>query len=369
MRIALILILALFSKLTYSEEAPNYQLKTIAQGLNFPWSMAFLPNGDYLLAMRSGELRRVSSSGSVGEPLSNTPESYVADQGGYFDVILDPNYADNKTIYLSFAHGTQKANGTRIVSATLLADSLENVTPIFTVEPLKDTPVHYGGRMVILADGTLLTTTGDGFQYREAAQDRFSQLGKTIRINTDGSVPADNPFADGKQGNRKVYTYGHRSPQGLTLDAANNIVYMHEHGAKGGDEVNIVSAANNYGWPAVTYGVNYSGAQISPLQEAPGVQQPLKYWDPSIAPSGLAFYNGSKFPNWRNSLFVGALVDKEVSRLQLENGEVVGEQRLFSELDSRIRDIRVGPDGLLYILTDSESGMLIRVSPKLPSSE
>jgi glucose/arabinose dehydrogenase len=364
MRIALFLILALFGKLAYSEEAPSYQLNTVAEGLNFPWSLAFLPNGDYLLAMRSGELRRISSNGVIGDPLDNTPESYVAGQGGYFDVILDSNHASNNKIYLSFAHGTPKANGTRIISATLGADGLEDVTPIYTVKPLKDTPVHYGGRMVIMTDGTLLMTTGDGFQYREAAQDRFSQLGKTIRINTDGSVPADNPFADGKKGDPKVYTLGHRSPQGLVLDSDNNVVYMHEHGAKGGDEVNIVTAANNYGWPAVTYGVNYSGAQISPLQKAPGIEQPLKYWDPSIAPSGLAFYNGSKFPNWRNSLFVGALVDKEVSRLQLDNGAVVSEQRLFSELNSRIRDIRVGPDGLLYILTDSTSGKLIRVSPK-----
>lgn len=364
MRTLIFIILAFFWGAAYAQsQTVAYKLDTIANDLNYPWSVAFLGNGDYLVSMRSGELRRISPSGIVGEPLTNTPQTYVASQGGYFDVVLDPDYANNKTIYLSFAHGTPKANGTRVVKATLRANSLENVEPIFTVEPLKDTPVHYGGRLQFLDDGTLLITSGDGFEYREAAQNKFSQLGKTIRINSDGSVPADNPFSDGKEGNPKVYSIGHRSQQGLAYDSAEKIIYLHEHGPQGGDEVNIIKPGYNYGWPATSYGDNYSGALVSPLQQAPGVTDPIKYWTPSIAPSGLALYTRDVFPQWKGSLFVGALVDRNVSRLTLDKGKVSSEERLFSEIDERIRDIRSGPDGFLYILTDSEQGKLIRVSP------
>lgn len=365
MRTLFFIIFASLASTAYSDvTAPQpYKLQTVSTGLKYPWSMAFLDNGDYLVSMRSGELRRISPKGIVSEPISNTPESYVASQGGYFDVVLDPNHQENKLIYLAFAHGTRKANGTRVIKARLTATSLEDIKPIYTVEPLKDTPVHYGGRLQFLDDGTLLITTGDGFEYREAAQDNFNQLGKIIRINTDGGVPTDNPFADGKNGDPKVYSLGHRSPQGLAYDSANKVIYMHEHGAKGGDEVNIIKAGKNYGWPATTYGVNYSGALISPLTQAPGITDPIKYWTPSIAPSGLTIYTANAFPNWKGSLFVGALVDKSVYRLSLENGKVTNQEELFSEIGARIRDVRTGPDGNLYILTDSSRGKLIRISP------
>ena len=341
----------------------EYKIETVAQGLDFPWSIAFLPNGDYLVALRVGELRRITATGEIGEPLRGLPQSYVAGQGGYFDIMLGPDFESNQTIYLSFAHGTPDANGTRIVKGTLTQDAVENVQTIFTVAPLKDTPVHYGGKMIFLKDGTLMMTTGDGFEYREAAQDKMSQLGKIIRINQDGTVPTDNPYADGKQGDPKVCTYGHRSPQGLVLDEVTDFVYMHEHGAKGGDELNLVLPAVNYGWPAVTKGINYSGAYVTPLKSAPGVEEPLTYWVPSIAPSGLAIYNGAAFPQWQGDLFVGALVDEEVRQIKIENGKAVAETSVFTEIAARIRDIRVGPDGYLYILTDSDNGKVLRVVP------
>jgi glucose/arabinose dehydrogenase len=341
----------------------SYTLETVADDLNYPWSIAFLPEGDYLVAMRSGEVRRISAQGVISPALEGLPNSYVLSQGGYFDITLDPNFANNQRIYLSFAYGTPEQNGTRIVSGRLNGDRVENVTPIFTVAPLKDTAVHYGGKMLFLLDGTLVMTTGDGFEYREAAQDTFNLMGKIIRINSDGSIPADNPYASNGLGNAAVWSYGHRNPQGLVLDKATGRLYSHEHGAKGGDELNLVKPDTNYGWPAVTKGVNYSGAYVSPLRSAPGIEEPLTYWDPSIGASGLAIYDGDAFPNWQGKLFIGALVDEEVRMLTLSEGKVTDEQAMFSEIGARIRDVRTGPDGMLYLLTDSEQGKVIRVVP------
>jgi glucose/arabinose dehydrogenase len=341
----------------------SYTLETVADDLNYPWSIAFLPEGDYLVAMRSGEVRRISAQGVISPALEGLPDSYVLSQGGYFDITLDPNFANNQRIYLSFACGTPEQNGTRIVSGRLNGDRVENVTPIFTVAPLKDTAVHYGGKMLFLLDGTLVMTTGDGFEYREAAQDTFNLMGKIIRINSDGSIPADNPYASNGLGNAAVWSYGHRNPQGLVLDKATGRLYSHEHGAKGGDELNLVKPDTNYGWPAVTKGVNYSGAYVSPLRSAPGIEEPLTYWDPSIGASGLAIYDGAAFPNWQGKLFIGALVDEEVRMLTLSEGKVTDEQAMFSEIGARIRDVRTGPDGMLYLLTDSEQGKVIRVVP------
>lgn len=340
-----------------------YKLETVAEGLDFPWSIDFLPDGDYIVALRSGEVRIITREGEIGEPLKGLPESYVAAQGGYFDVVLDPKFSENQTIYLSFAHGAADGNGTRIVKGTLRGNSVTNLQVIFTVDPLKDTPLHYGGKIQFLNDGTLAMTTGDGMEYREAAQDTFSLLGKVIRINSDGSVPIDNPFADGKKGHPMVWSYGHRNPQGLVLDSMTGNLYEHEHGAKGGDEVNLILPGKNYGWPAVTRGTHYSGAYVSPLQSAPGVEQPLTFWVPSIAPSGLAIYYGAAFPEWQGNLFVGALVDQEVRRITLEDGKVVSEAPVFSEIAARIRDVRVSRDGNIYLLTDSDQGKVIRVSP------
>lgn len=342
--------------------ASEYKLDTVAEGLNTPWSLAFLPNGEFLVTERGGRLLRVSADGSQKTNISGVPNTYVAQQGGFFDIVLDPEFERNKMVYLSYAHGGPKANGTGIVRATLGDTQLQNAELILLVETVKDTPVHYGGRMLFRPDGTLLLTTGDGFEYREKAQDIATELGKVLRINSTGTPAADNPFVE--QGSPRVWTYGHRNPQGLALNSDTGELYLHEHGPKGGDELNILHVGKNYGWPAITRGVDYSGAHVSPFKELPGMEQPDWFWVPSIAPSGLAWYGGNAFPQWRGDLFVGALVSKDVRRLDMEGGKIVGEEKLFGELDERIRDVRAGPDGYLYLLTDSEQGKLIRVTPK-----
>lgn len=338
----------------------DYKLDTIATELNEPWSVTFLPNGDYLVALRVGEVRRISG-GSVSEPIENGPPTYHAGQGGYFDIILDPDYAENQIVYLSYAGGTPEANSTTIMKAKLVDNAFVDPETIYKATPNKDTPQHYGGKLAFLADGTMMLTTGDGFEYREAAQDKNNQMGKVIRLNTDGSAPADNPFVSGG-GNEYVYSYGHRNPQGLVIDPATGAIYMHEHGPKGGDEVNLVEAGANYGWPAVTYGENYSGAYVSPLKQAPGVNEPMHYWVPSIAPSGMVFYSGEMFPEWQGKLLVGALVDQEVRLLEIADQKITSESPLFSEVGERIRDVRQGPGGAVYLITDGSAGKLIRVS-------
>lgn len=346
--------------LVATASAADYALNTVAQQMEEPWSLAQMPDGTFLVTLRGGRLLHISEGG-VATEVQGVPDTYYAGQGGFFDILLHPDFSNNRTVYLSYAHGTPEANGTAITRAKLVGDRLENPDRILLVAPLKNTPQHYGGKMLFLPDGTLLLTTGEGFEYREDAQNRDSELGKILRINDDGSLPDDNPFAGEKRA--RVWTYGHRNPQGLVLDSTTGTVYMHEHGPRGGDEINVVTAGSNYGWPAVTYGVDYSGAYVSPFTEAEGMTQPLLHWEPSIAPSGMAIYTGEHFPQWQGDLFIGALVDEEVRRVDLENGEVVGQESLFAELEARIRDVRMGQDGYLYILTDGSDGQLIRVTP------
>ena len=338
-----------------------YRLTTVADGLDNPWCVTFLSGGELLVTERSGQLRRVTAAGVVGEPISGVPPVFFAGQGGLFDVILDPNHESNSLIYLSFARGNRQANATTVIRARLTANSLENVEQIFTVTPSKSLPQHFGGKMVFLRDGTLLLTTGEGFDYREQAQNTHALLGKTVRINTDGSIPASNPFANGDGGHPAVWTYGHRNPQGLVVDADSGTIYLHEHGPRGGDEINVLEPGRNYGWPAITFGIDYNGAYVSPFTEHPGMEQPRHYWVPSIAPSGYAVYRGQMFPAWSGSHLVGALVDREVRRVSLHADGTSSEEALFSELDARIRDVRVGPEGAIYLLTDGNPGQIIRV--------
>ena len=358
------LFLTLVISLMVTVSAPavhseSYTIDTIAKDLNEPWSLAFLPDGNLLIAELGGQLRQLQQNGVLSEPIANVPAVYRASQGGLFDVLLHQDFVNNRTLYLSYAGGNANANGTYVASAKLSADAaLIDVQILFYTQPDKDTPVHYGGRLAWLPDGHLLLTTGDGFDYREAAQSLQSHLGKTIRMTATGEPAADNPFPNAPY----VWTYGHRNAQGLAV-SEDGRVYLHEHGPQGGDEVNILSAGTNYGWPAITYGLDYNGAYVSPLQSHPGMAQPIHYWTPSIAPSGLTLYTGDAFPNWRNNLFVGALIDGDVRRLRLENGAVIAEERLFTEIGERIRDIRTGPDGFLYILTDGPAGRLLRIKP------
>lgn len=336
-----------------------YRLETVAASLRWPWSVARLPDGSFLVTEREGRLvhlypdgRRVAVAGG--------PATLFAGQGGYFDVILDADFTSSRLLYLSYAEGEENANATAVYRARLAGDQLIDGARILRVSPDKSTPQHYGGRLLALGDEHLLVTTGDGFEHREAAQDRGSELGKVLCIDTEGNA-AGVAGPDGGEPLR-IWTLGHRNPQGLAEDSRDGSVYLHEHGPRGGDELNLLTAGKNYGWPVVTEGVDYSGAYVSPFRSAPGLAEPLWTWVPSIAPSGMAFYDGEAFPAWRNSLFVGALAARDVRRLQLLDRRVVAEEILFRELDARIRDVRVF-DGEIFLLTDGEEGALIRVRP------
>jgi len=335
--------------------ADEYRLETWAQNLEQPWSLAFLPDDSALVTELGGSLRRIDAVGEVGEPIGNVPAVYFAGQGGLFDVVPHPQFENNRLIYLSYAEGEPDNNGTAIARGRLAGDELQEVEVIFRNFTRKDTAVHYGGRMAFMPDGTLLLTTGDGFDYREAAQDVGSGLGKVLRMNDDGSAPADNPFP----GSPYVYSYGHRNPQGLAV-SGRGVIWLHEHGPRGGDELNRIEAGTNYGWPAITYGLDYSGAVISPYTERAGMAQPEKYWVPSIAPSGLCVYEADLFPEWRGDLLLGALVDREVRRVDLADGAVAGEEVLFEDLEARVRDVRTGPAGALFVLLPDR---IVRVTP------
>lgn len=347
------------SGMAMTATAQNYQLDTVAEGLDHPWSLDFLPNGDMLVTELSGSLRRLSPSGELSAPINNVPAVYRAGQGGLFDVLVDPDYPKNQRIFLTYAAGDSNDNRTTVASARLENDTLQQIQVIFAASPTKYAPLHYGGRIAWLPDGTLLLTTGDGFDFREQAQNLDTHFGKMIRINTDGSAPASNPFPN----HPFVYSYGHRNPQGLTV-AKDGTIYENEHGPRGGDEINVITPGHNYGWPITTHGLDYNGAYVSPFKERDGITPAAHIWTPSIAPSGLAIYEGDVFPDWKNSLFVGALVNNDVRRLSLQGKDVIAEEILFTELSSRIRDVRTGPDGLLYIITDGAAGKVVRVSPK-----
>lgn len=336
----------------------DYKLTEVASGLDHPWSVAFLPNGDHLVTERPGQLLRVAKDGTV-TTIKGVPTTYFAGQGGFFDVLTQTTNTGTR-VYLSYAKGKPEANGTAVYAADLVGTELKNGRDIFWAKTLKDTPQHYGGRMAFGQNETLFITTGDGFDYRESAQDKRSELGKVVRIKLDGSLPEDNPFRG--ELSERIWSYGHRNPQGLAIDSADGTLYLHEHGPKGGDEINRIERGNNYGWPLATYGVNYSGARVSPYTEYPGTQQPLHYWTPSIGPSGFAIYRGDMFPEWQGDLFVGALVNREVRQLTLTEGRVASEQAVFPEIRDRIRDIRVSPEGALYVVTDGENGRIIKVT-------
>jgi aldose sugar dehydrogenase len=342
----------------------GYKVAEIAKGLDHPWSMAFLPDGSILVTERVGRLRLIKGGSLLPQPISGVPSVHTGSQAGLFDIVLHPDFARNNIVYLTYAAGTRAANGTQVARARFDGSSLQDLRVIFTAMPLKGTDNHYGGRMAFLPDGTFLLTLGEGFEYREKAQDLTSDLGKIVRLNEDGTVPRDNPFI-GQAGVRpEIYTWGHRNPQGLIFDAQSNRIYETEHGPRGGDELNIIVARKNYGWPVITYGMDYSGAYVSPYTQRAGLEQPVIYWTPSIAPSGLAMYRGDKFPAWQGDLFAGALAFKHLRRIHLDDrGNVVDQEQLLNDLHWRIRDVRAAPDGYLYVCTDDTDGRVLRLEP------
>lgn len=359
-RAAILLLVVTFGSMPASAE---YQLKVVAEGLEFPWSLAFLPNGEMLVTERAGRLRMIRDGELIEYKVNGVPDVFVHGQGGLFDVLVDPAFHENERIFLSFSAGSRRSNALHVISARLDGATLYDVRNILTVTPDKNTPHHFGGRMAMLADGTLLVTSGDGFDFREQAQSLDSLLGKVLRINTDGSVPADNPFVNRSDARPEILTYGNRNPQAILVTEAGKI-WSHEHGPKGGDELNLILPGINYGWPAITFGMDYSGAYVSPFTSAAGMQQPVLQWTPSIAPAGMAEYQGDAFPEWKGNLFVAALAEKTVRRLTLQGDSVVDQEIMFADLDTRFRDVRVGPDGFIYLLTDSEFGMVYQVVPK-----
>jgi glucose/arabinose dehydrogenase len=342
--------------------AVEYRIETVVEGLEHPWSIAFLPDGRMLVTERAGRLRLIEDGRLLDDPVSGVPEAFVRSQAGLFDVLLDPRYEENGWVYLSLAHGDARASGTRVVRGRLQGRALVDVEVIFDIQPPRDRPVHYGARMAFLGDGTLAIGLGDAFDYREEAQRLDNHTGTIVRIHPDGSVPEDNPFV-GQEGARpEIYSYGHRNVQGLVFDHETGRLWAHEHGPRGGDELNLVRAGRNYGWPVATFGVDYSGARISPWTSRPGMEDPVLHWTPSIAPAGMALYRGAQFPQWDGNLFVSALVAQEVRRLVLEGDRVVSQEALFGEIGARLRDVKVAPDGALFLLTDSPRGQVLRVS-------
>jgi glucose/arabinose dehydrogenase len=348
---------------SFRSSAGPIEVSTIARGLVHPWGLALLPDGRILVTERPGRFRIVSRDGDLSPPLKNVPEVWASGQGGLLDVVLDKSFAGNKTLYFCFAEQAESGGRTAVARATLGEDRLQDIEVIFRQEGPLSSGNHYGCRIAQADDGNLFVTLGEHFNHRDEAQNLANHLGKVIRIAPDGSVPADNPFVGRADAKPEIWSYGHRNEQGLAINPATGDLWEVEHGPRGGDEVNIIGKGKNYGWPVIGYGIDYNGAKIHASAAKEGMEQPVKYWVPSISPSGMAFYTGTLFPPWKGSLFTGALSGKMLVRLSLSGNEVTGEERLLEDLNERIRDIRQGPDGALWLLTDSTAGRLLRVSP------
>jgi glucose/arabinose dehydrogenase len=349
---------------TVQTERARVQLEVVARGLEHPWGIAFLPDGRALITERPGRLRIVERDGTLRAPLAGVPAVDAVNQGGLLDVALDPDFAGNQRIYLSYSEPRGEGlNGTSVLRARLVEGGLADARVIFRQQPAMAGGHHFGSRLVFGRDGNLFVTLGDRGKGRDQAQTLDNHIGKVVRIDPDGTAPADNPYRQQAGALPELWSIGHRNIQGAALDPATGVLWTNEHGPRGGDELNRTLAGRNYGWPVVTHGTEYSGAKISDRTEAPGLESPVHHWVPSIATSGLAFYTGSTIPAWQGNVFVGGLKSGELSRLQLRDGKVVSEERLFgSALDKRIRAVVNGPDGALYLLTDEEDGWLVRVS-------
>jgi len=339
----------------------------IASGLEKPWGLALLPDNNWLVTEKAGRLRIVSASGEIGAPITGVPAVDAAGQGGLLDVILDPAFEQNRTIYFSFAQPREGGNGTAVASARLSDDNtqLENLRIVFQVVDTYDGDKHYGSSLAFGPDGKLYITIGERSDRpkRNDAQSLSSHHGKVIRINADGSVPSDNPYVGRSGALPQIYTYGHRNPQGIAIQPGTGAVWTIEHGTRGGDELNLIKPGNNYGWPVAAYGIEYSGDAIAGAVTAvDGTIQPVYYWDPVIAPGGMTFYQGEMFPEWNGNVLIGGLGGKHLVRLVLENDKVVGEQRLLLGLGERIRDVAVARDGAVWVITDEDDGKLVRLS-------
>lgn len=349
----------------------GYRQTTVVEGLERPWGMAWLPDGTMLITEKAGRLRLLRNGVLEPTPIAGVPEVMSAGQGGLLDVSLHPRFAENRLVYLTYAHGTPDANRTRLARARFDGKALQDLRVIFEVSQTKPDTQHFGSRILWLTDGTMLVAFGDGGNppvrlegdlIRKQAQNLRSRLGKIVRLNDDGSIPRDNPLVANANADPAIWSYGHRNTQALAFDPGTQRVWQTEHGARGGDELNLVEAGKNYGWPIVTHSQEYAGGEISQERSRPGMVDPKVFWTPAIAPSGLAFYTGDRFPAWKGNLFAGGLVSQDVRRIELDAAGTVLKQEAIG-IGQRVRDVRQGPDGLLYILTDESNGKLIRLEP------
>ncbi|MCC7060509.1 MAG: PQQ-dependent sugar dehydrogenase [Burkholderiaceae bacterium] len=343
------------------------RVTVVAQGLEHPWSLCFLPDGRMLVTERPGRLRIVTPGGRLSAPLAGVPEVYARGQGGLLDVALGPDFARDRSVFLSFAQPVQGRARTAVARARLVestAPALRDVSVIFAQQDAASGGNHFGSRLVFGRDGSLFVTLGDRYSHRDRAQSLDNHYGKIVRIRADGSVPPDNPFVGRSGALDTIHSYGHRNVQGACLHPLTGELWTNEHGPQGGDEVNIERAGGNYGWPVITFGREYvTGLKIGEGTERADVVPPLWQWTPSIAPSGLAFCTSERYPGWRGSLFVGSLKFRLLARLETDGRRIVREERLLTGLGQRVRDVRQGPDGLLYLLTDESSGQLLRLDP------
>ncbi|AVJ28025.1 PQQ-dependent sugar dehydrogenase [Achromobacter spanius] len=355
-----------FAQATQEPPSAPARVMPVVGGLDHPWSMAFLPDGGILITERPGNLRLLRTPGGLSKPLTGVPKVAARGQGGLLDVVLSPNFATDRYVYLSYAESDGDKSGTAVGRGRLADDGsgLENFKVIFRQEPKLSSGLHFGSRLVFDGKGYLYIALGENNQ-RPTAQDLDKLQGKVVRLKADGALPDDNPFV-GKQGARpEIWSYGHRNPQGMALNPWTGELWENEHGPRGGDEVNVVQPGKNYGWPLATYGINYSGLKIPEAkgETLPGMEPPVYWWPKSPAISGMAFYNADRFPAWRNSLFIGALGNQNLIRLTVDGNKVVEKETLLADRKRRIRDVRQGPDGYVYVLTDASPGELLRVAP------
>lgn len=354
------------------EASKTVTIESVAGGFKGPWSVTPIPSGGYLVTEKNLGLKRVFSDGRV-ETVKGVPDDVFTDgQAGYFDIKISTTNSNMTLVYLSYAYGTKTDNGTALFVGELDLDNssndsltIRNGNVVFRTSPTKDTNAHFGGRIAFLPDDTLVLTLGDGFAYREKAQVKSSHLGKIVRLNADGSAARDNPFIDDTRAKPEIYTWGHRNVQGLDFDPDTGNLWSHEHGPKGGDELNLLKPGANYGWPIATTGIDYNGANITPLKMSPNTEPFVKDWVPSIAPSGLTIYRGDMFPEWVGDAFIGGLASRDLRRVDLEGDKFIKEESLLSDFGGRVRDVRTDTDGaLLVIIDDPENGQLLRLTPK-----
>jgi aldose sugar dehydrogenase len=350
---------------TTTASAQSLKPVTVATGLANPWSLAFLPDGRMLVTERAGRLRIVGSDGKLGEPINGLPRIDAGGQGGLLDVVLDPRFADNALVYFSYSEPAptgERGNSTAVARAELRGSELRNLQVVFRQAPKFSSSNHFGSRLAFAPDGRLFITLGDRFSRRDDAQTLDTHHGKIVRIEADGRVPRDNPFVARTGARPEIWSYGHRNVQGAAIHPQSGDLWAHEHGPQGGDELNIARAGANHGWPVITYGREYvTGFRIGDGTQRPDIAAPLTHWVPSIAPSGMAFLTSDRYPGWKGNLFIGALRGQMLVRLELDGNRVVREHRLLLDLGERIRDVRQGPDGWLYVVTDSSNGRVIRL--------